>query len=419
MFKDAKKLLVISSYPAQGTTHGKETVGVASYTKNTLLALSKQNQELDISVLAEKLKNVSQNIYTEGNIRVKRIWKRGSFFSFWVILKEIIKNHKHDRNLLLELELAMFGGVKNLLALPLFLTALNLLGKKTTVVLHQVIPDMNAIAGHINQKKNSPLIFFYNFGIQNLYRLILSKSNRVIVFDQILKDKLAPFGSQHKIIVIPHGVEKFEETTSRQIARQKLNLPGDQFIALSFGYLAWYKGTDWLVDTIISKARDTRDTLLILAGGPNPNHLDKKWYRDYIADIEKKCKDSGIIITGFIPEDKIGLYYKASDVILLPYRTLMSASGPLSIALSHKNPFLVSKRMEDIFETADAQKSLEECSVSKNALVFEDKKDLLSKLENLQKSKSALSALASFSENLGKKRSWDKIGKMYIEVLFK
>ena len=53
-------LLIITSYPPQGHIHAQKTVGIASYTKNTLLALTKamkKHERLDkITVLAEQLK---------------------------------------------------------------------------------------------------------------------------------------------------------------------------------------------------------------------------------------------------------------------------------------------------------------------------------------------------------------------------
>lgn len=409
----AKNLLVISSYPAPGKIHGRETVGIASYAKNTLKSLIGANSGLKITVLAERLLDAASNQYSEDSINVKRIWKRGSLSTFWNLISEIIKHHKNTKNILIELELAMFGGIINLLPLPLFLFILKLLGKKITVVMHQVIPDMNELSGHINREKNSTTIKIYNICIRLMYRLILNLTNQVIVFDQALKAKLTPFGNSKKIKVIPHGVEQFEDAVSKHTAREKLNIEEDRLIVLSFGYLAWYKGTDWLVDAL----SDNKTIQLILAGGPNLNHSNKNFYKKYILDIEEKCKKSGFLVTGFVPEDKISLYYQASDIVILPYRALMSASGPLSMALSYKKPFLVSKIMEGIFQTEDIKKLLFDLELNKEDLIFSDKENLVQKLEIMKKDPVKLAKIADLSTKLSKIRSWKLIGKMYLETL--
>ena len=78
-----KKLVVISSYPEKGFTHGRKTVGVASYTKNTLLGIKDLNKNLKIVVLGEILDKPEQ--YLEEGIQIKRIWKRSKFLDIFKI----------------------------------------------------------------------------------------------------------------------------------------------------------------------------------------------------------------------------------------------------------------------------------------------------------------------------------------------
>jgi hypothetical protein len=89
-------LLVISSYPPQGITHHKAVVGVATYTKNTLTSLAKSDQDLSITVLAEKLP--SSPDYQDGQIGIKRIWKRNSLSSQVSILQHILFSNDKTPN---------------------------------------------------------------------------------------------------------------------------------------------------------------------------------------------------------------------------------------------------------------------------------------------------------------------------------
>src|SRR3989344_8992403 len=94
----AINLQVLTSYPQKGGIHGKGTVGIASYSKNTLIHLLEVAEfnkiNLHISVLAEILPGEKKAIYREDGIEVKRIWKKNNFFSYIYILQEILRQKR-------------------------------------------------------------------------------------------------------------------------------------------------------------------------------------------------------------------------------------------------------------------------------------------------------------------------------------
>lgn len=438
------KLLVISSYPPSGETHHKAIVGVASYTKNTLNALfdyaKKHNQDLEITVLAEKLEKNNviastarrsheiasssptprndnflqmHDSYQEGGIRVKRIWQRSSLSTYSQILKETHSHHKDTKQILLELELAMFGEMFSLLPLPFFLLLLRLMGKQTIVVIHQVVNDIAELSGHIDIKENSWKIKLLNITVKLFYFLVVLFSSRVIVFDKVLKDRL---GNKRKVLIIPHGVEAFS-IPEKHHAREKLRIAKDSYVLLYFGFLAWYKGTDWLVNAY-KKISSLPNIQLIIAGGPNPNHKNKEFYQKYIAEIEKNCKEEGITLTGFVPEEQIPLYFAVSDLILFPYRTLMSASGPLSMAFSFHKPFLVRKSMQRLFATQDSEEILEKEHLNATDFTFEGPVELSEKIQQSRTDRRFQNMLTFFSSQMAQKRSWNEIGRLYYETIF-
>jgi glycosyltransferase involved in cell wall biosynthesis len=287
------------------------------------------------------------------------------------------------------------------------------MGKKTTIVCHHVIIDIGELSGHINLN-NKLKTSLLNFCIHVFYRMLLLFCYQVIVFDKILKDNLALFGNPNKIKVIPHGVEEFKNPVSRSAAREKINFSENDFVLLYFGYLAWYKGADWLVDEY-AKLKAEQVTL-IMAGGPNPNHAGKGYYQDYIRRIEDECREKGVLLTGFVKEEDIPLYFAASDVVVLPYRTLMSASGPLSIAFSFKKPFLVSEELSPMFETEDIKKTLDQLGINKADLIFST--DFKEKIKKIRTDSEFRNKIEELSQVLAQKRSWEKIGKAYYETLF-
>lgn len=248
---------------------------------------------------------------------------------------------------------------------------------------------------------------------------MLLLSSKVVVFDEVLKTGLSAYGNKNKITVIPHGVENFScKPLTKGEAKQRLKIPTDDFVILAFGFIAWYKGTDWLINEF-KKMNPDNKIKLIVAGGPNPNHLGKKYYKDYLDKIKTDCKKYNILLTGFVKEEDIPLYFQACDVAVLPYRTLMSASGPLSIALSFKKAFLVSDKLGGIFETGDIKQQLNSQSFDKNNLIFNFDESFMEKVEYLEKNSDVIKKLEEFSGELAKLRAWDRIGIYYYEEIFK
>jgi glycosyltransferase involved in cell wall biosynthesis len=413
-------LIVVSSYPEKGLVHGIKTVGVASYAKNTLLYLSKAfGEKINITVLAEKLPR-QENFYKEKNITVNRCWQRNRWTSWYQIFKEIKK--QNSKKILFEFEMAMMGDPSKNILLPLFLLILKLSGKKVYVVIHQVVLNFEEMSGHLGIKnkslKNKALSIFSRL----FFSLTVYLSFMTIVFEQFLKDRLAKISSKKKIVVIPHGVEKDRLMINKEKARKKLGYQNSDFIMAIFGYLAWYKGTDWLAEIVSEKIKTNPQTniRLIIAGGPNPNHKNKSFYQKYLKNLETIAKKHPeISITGFVDQKDITAYYQAADVMVYPYRTGMSSSGPLAMAFTNHKPFLVSEPLSQLLDTADIINEMRKSELKKNDLSFSlDEKSFWTKIENLQNNKQLAKKLSLLSEKIAQKRSWKNIGLMYKKLIY-
>lgn len=417
-------LLVITSYPPKGATHEKRVVGGAVYTKLTLSTINKYSQQkkndLSIKVLAEQLKNPSSNNYNEEGIAVERIWKRNSLLTFPKLITYILKNFKNTDTILIEFEFAMFGKIIHLLPLPIFLLILKILRKKVYFVFHQVIEDVNEISEHIGIQKNSYKNKILTALFKAFYIFTLKLITKGIVFEEILKKRLANFGEKEKICVIPLGCEIFKNMPSQKSARSTLNIPKDDFVIMVFGFIAWYKGTDWIINQINNHQSliTNRRVRLIIAGGPNPNHLDKPYYLNYIKEIEK-LSNQNIILTNFIPEDKVSLYFSASDLVVFPYRTLMSSSGPLTLALSFQKPLLVSRNFSKVFETEEITNILQKVKLKKEQFTFDLNNDFMKKLKAFIENSTLQKKNKDFAKELSKSKSWNIIGSKYYHELLK
>lgn len=405
-------LLVISSYPQKGSIHGAGTVGVASYTKNTLLAL---NKKLKITVLAEKF-NTDSSHYKENGIEVRRVWKRNDISLFWSLIREVLKEKK-ARQLMIAFEHAMFGSYFMLVFFPLFLLILKILKKDIYLVMHQVIDDINDLSGHIGLEYKSTKADLINIMIDIFYRTVFSLANKIIVFEEVFREKLSEFTDRRKITVIPHGVEKLDNPVTKEAARKKLGIK-DEFVILYFGFIAWYKGTDWIVEQVVSgKLSDVsgKKIKLIIAGEANPNHKEKKFYMDYVNKVKDMAKLSNgqVVVSGFVEEKDIPLYFQACDLVVLPYRTMMSSSGPLSLAISYGKPFMVSENIGGIRKTGDFEEVLRESDLNIDDISFNLADDsFYGKLKKVD-----LLKLTKFSQALGEKRSFEIVAKRYLQEL--
>ena len=418
-------LIAITSYPKPGATHGTGTVGVASYAKNTLKALqrtaTKRLGKFRIAVIAEKL-NTTKESYQEHGIEVHRVWERGNPLWIFQIVKAILPYY-NTQKILIEFELAMLGNPIQLVLFPLLLIALRLLGKDITLVMHQVISDMNHIAPHINLDKDTIYTKIMNIGSRIFYSLTGLVTQRIIVFDTVLATKLSTYISKDKISVIPHGVEKLSTKIARRTTRALLGYKPDEFVILCFGFLAWYKGTDWIVKTISSMRPriGKKHIRLVIAGGANPNHEKKEYYARFVAQIEHIAQKSRnkIEISGFVPEDKIRQYFSSSDLVLFPYQYMMSASGPLSLAFSYGKPFLISTALSAMTKTPDMNLAMKQSGMSEQDIQFRlQKTSLEHALSDVITHKKQRMKLASLSRMLGDIRSFRYIGDTYYSELF-
>ncbi|MBP9818039.1 glycosyltransferase [Candidatus Shapirobacteria bacterium] len=394
-------LIVVSSYPRLGTTRDKFTVGVADCTKQTLTSLP---SETKILVLAEYLPDENPLI-VDKNVTINRIWQRNSVGSFLKIFKEIQKHG--DIPVLLEFEMAMYGNpVFNIFFVKL-LFALKLASRKTYIVLHQVVTDFSEISGHIGNTKDSPINGVLNILAKSFYKLVILFSTKIIVFEQFLKNRLDQ--NNPKIVVIPHGVEP--QTIIQPPKKENL------FTITVFGYLAWYKGTDWIIKAFSNyfDKHPNSKFKLVVAGGPNPNHLDKPYYQKYLSEIDtfSSKHPSKIIVTGYVPESEIKKYYLESDLIVLPYRVGMSSSGPIAIAYAYHKPFLVSPKISQSLDTPDINQLVNKQMVK---FSFEPKK-LFQKLNYLSKHPQELKKMSVMSQDIAIKRSWINISQHYKQCL--
>ncbi len=409
-------LIVISSYPKKQEIYSKGVCAVASFTKNTIRPLIKKGQYKKIVVLTMIVDK--EEVYEEDGILVVRCFKRNNPLSYFSLLKKLL-HFSLAKRVLIEFEFASFGDTKATLAILPLIWSLFFLGKNVTLVIHQVVIDLQKLSGHIGINSKELISLLFNPGLKLYYKLLSFPVSSIIVLEDSLKESLSTIVNKDKITVIPHGVPIVNKIFSKNKAKQKLGAK-NEVVILYFGYLTWYKGVDFLIKSLLNqKTFKGKKIRLIIAGGPSFTQEEKSHYKKFLAKIYNlinKAPDR-ITITGFVKEEDIPVYFAAADLVVFPYRTFISSSGPLSFALAYNKPFLISSRLETILDSIDAKKSLQRAGITKNDVVFNfNSKDLLTKISN-SLSKEQLKKLERFSLYLSKERSFGNLSASYQEVL--
>jgi glycosyltransferase involved in cell wall biosynthesis len=147
---------------------------------------------------------------------------------------------------------------------------------------------------------------------------------------------------ENRVSVIPYGINNAvpnSALTPRQAKQQFGIADGDKTI-LFFGQIAPYKGLDYLVDAFETLTTADPAYRLIVAGKPKPG-ADQYWL-----DVRNRLQphvDRGraILDARYIPDDKAEVYFKAADVLVLPYREIFQ-SGILFFGYSFGLPVVAS-----------------------------------------------------------------------------
>ena len=137
--------------------------------------------------------------------------------------------------------------------------------------------------------------------------------------------------------VIPHGHYRgeYEDDISPEAARTELGISTSAKVVLFFGRIRAYKNVPQLIKAF--RQLVDPEAILCIAGRPEFPALTE-------AITNEAGSDSRIrTYLDFIPQDKAQLYFRAADLVVLPYREILN-SGSALLALSFDCPILVPLR---------------------------------------------------------------------------
>jgi len=172
--------------------------------------------------------------------------------------------------------------------------------------------------------------------VEYLARLVIAHFSQVVVVHCIKAKELVArhFGRQAGVFVIPHPsfIGFYPDSVNKEFARKQLGLTNQKRVLLFFGGIRPNKGIDRLIDAFISLQGD--DWVLLIAGRP--------WQpMSYVEDIVLRARRDPRIYLSVedIPEDKVQVYYRAADAVVLPFVNILTSSSAL-LAMSFGRPVI-------------------------------------------------------------------------------
>ncbi len=219
---------------------------------------------------------------------------------------------------------------------------LKTLGKKIVFTAHNVD----------DQERNGKTNLFNKISLMFLYNIV---DNILVHTPKMKLELIEEFGiAKEKITVVPHGINDVipEARVTRLEAKQQLGYSPNEKILLFFGNIAPYKGLEDLIRAL-AELIDEDDRFRLVIAGP----VKDKDCEGYWQELEKIIKDLRLSDyvrkeVRFIPDEDVGVFFKASDVSVLPYKRIYQ-SGVLLLSYRQGLPVIaadVGSLREDIVE---------------------------------------------------------------------
>jgi len=206
---------------------------------------------------------------------------------------------------------------------------------------------------------------------------------------------------REKVKIIPHGNYSIFLNTElgKKEAREKIGICLDKKIILFFGNIRPGKGLETAISAF-KMLKDCTDSMFLIVGKVSKNY-DIGWLRK---ELENEFLKSRIVFrNNFISDEFIESYYKASDIILVPYENAFE-SGVLRYAFSCGVPVIASDI--DIFK--EFAVDMENCLIFKRG----DARDLSEKIRVLLTDRLLAEKISMNARELSNQK-WDWMESAY------
>lgn len=204
------------------------------------------------------------------------------------------------------------------------LSALRKGGHKILWTIHNVLP-------HETQLVESEV---------KLRKILCSYAHKIHILTGKTIELCSPYYKvpEEKTFLTPHPLytKHYPCFVDQQTARYELNLSDDS-VYLFFGSLDPYKNIEFILDAVSQEPEKYKRRVYLLAGKPS-----SKEYLETLSEKIKKSKANIILHPKQIPFERVQLYFKSADALILPYGNTLN-SGVASLARGFDLPLISPK----------------------------------------------------------------------------
>ena len=225
--------------------------------------------------------------------------------------------------------------------------------------------------------------------------------DRIIVHIREHRDLLVNLGIEPEDIkIVPEGVPHVPEVAiSPEEAKSELGLTGKRIVTV-FGFVVRRKGYEVALQALCELPDDV---VLLIAGGCHPDDRT-----GFFEELESRSSER-VIVTGYLPDDRIPVVMAATDVIAAPF-TEMSNSGSVMRSIAYGKPIVAS----DLPATREINERLP-CLILTRA---GDPQDLAAAIRGLlDDPRNAVEAVQAYAREFTVARSADEIFRIYQELM--
>lgn len=138
-----------------------------------------------------------------------------------------------------------------------------------------------------------------------------------------------------KLVTLRHAsyIGVYGEAPGRSEARDMLGIPASSPTVGFVGQIRHYKGVSTLLRAVEILARRHDDLTLVLAGKTSPSEME-------VLEREMPRSVRAVRRHAFVPDEDLGVWFSACDVMAFPYRNILN-SGSVILSATYGVPAVV------------------------------------------------------------------------------
>jgi glycosyltransferase involved in cell wall biosynthesis len=173
-----------------------------------------------------------------------------------------------------------------------------------------------------------------------LTKIAFNQADYFLVQSKSVEDDLLKFSKDKPYKVSFHPIynifgEKLSKFEAREFIKKEYGTDiTNNKVLLFFGYVRKYKGLSYLLKAMPGILKNNNDVKLLIVG---EFYDDEEQYRKEIKDLG--LENNVIVLSDFVPNERVRYFFSASDVVLLPYSSA-TQSGITHIAHFYDKPVI-------------------------------------------------------------------------------